>query len=32
MKNNAVESIPKLRLLWKIITTKKLIDVDLDNI
>ena len=31
IKANAIDSIPKLRLLWKIFTTKNKIDLDLNN-
>lgn len=32
MKSNAIDSIPKFRLIWKILTTKNKIDLDLNNL
>jgi hypothetical protein len=32
MKSNAIDSIPKFRLIWKILTTKNSIDLDLNNL
>lgn len=32
MKNSAIESLPKLRLIWKILTTKTLVDIDINNV
>lgn len=31
MKSKAIDSIPKLRLIWKILTTKNRIEFDLNN-
>jgi len=32
MKSNAIDSIPKLKMIWKIITTTNQIDVDFNRI
>jgi len=32
MKNNAIDSLPKIRLIWKILTTKNLVEIDLNNV
>lgn len=31
MKSKAIDAIPKLKLIWKILTTKNRIDLDLNN-
>jgi hypothetical protein len=31
MKSKAIDAIPKLKLIWKILTTKNLIELDLNN-
>jgi hypothetical protein len=31
MKSKAIDAIPKLRLIWKILTTKNRIELDLNN-
>jgi L-lactate utilization protein LutB len=31
MKSKAIEAIPKLKLIWKILTTKNRIELDLNN-
>jgi hypothetical protein len=31
MKSKAIDAIPKLRLIWKVLTTKNRIEFDLNN-
>ncbi len=32
MKNSAIDSLPKLKLIWKILTTKNRVDIDINNV
>ena len=32
MKSNAIDSLPKLKLIWKILTTKNRVDIDINQI
>ena len=32
MKNNAIDSLPKIKLVWKILTTKNLVEIDVNNV
>lgn len=32
MKSNAIDSIPKLRLIWKILTTKNRVEFDINDV